>query len=346
MLYDTSPSYYYCLFVDLTQWLIFTGISSRGSLDHTPSVFALAVKAMEANVVGIELSGNCVAVSRKVIVTAFHNIYDEFARDIYQCKDSSDEFLFRNAYNHEEKKDVVIRIFRYAVISRFVVKQDANGQEEFKSSVLLSFVEGDYADDWAMFEIVSGRNSYCGVTVNPSPADFRFLAVCPEERLPVAGTDKLKGCHFDIAFYKSSKDPEETLNCQRVEYSLITMFKPRSRVYRLQGALSFGSCGSPTINENGELVTIHLASLDSTANRQPKTRFCIMQTSGTKRAKLTNTNLKLLAKETDQHLETMYQEQYRVFDELSSIAESYTVYKEGFVLCKSALFMKLLKEHT
>jgi chaperonin cofactor prefoldin len=71
-----------------------------------------------------------------------------------------------------------------------------------------------------------------------------------------------------------------------------------------------------------------------------------MQTSGTKRAKLTNTNLKLLAKETDQHLETMYQEQYRVFDELSSIAESYTVYKEGFVLCKSALFMKLLKEHT
>jgi hypothetical protein len=313
-------------------------------LESTPAIFALSVKNIDAKV-GIELSGNCVAVGKKIVVTTFHNIYDEIDSSSDQSIYSSQEFLFHKIrYNSEDKKNVVIRVFKFAVISQSVVKHGADGQEEYRSPILLKFVEGNYDDDWAILEVIFGQSSYCGVSVIANPSDFKFLAVCPERKLPVAGIDKLKGYHFDIALYKSSEDPEETLTCQRVEYSLVCMYKQISRVYRLQGALSLGSCGSPTINKEGEVVTIHLASLDSTAKRQVMTRFRAMKKDGDDKVKLNSTNLKALAKGTSEHFEIVYQEQGRILDEVTSIGDSYTFYKEGFVLCKSARFMELLLE--
>ena len=325
-------------------------IARRDSADYNMAVFALAVLNVETRV-GLELCGNAVAVKQKLIVTAFHNIYDEFPHDYDQSADSTDEFSFQEAYNMESKKPVVIRIFKNAIISRMVIKKGDEDQEEFKSPILLRFVEGDYSDDWAVLEVVSTVHSYCGILVNQIPSDFKFLHICPDDKLPVAGINKLKGYHFDIAGYKASEDEEETLNCQRVEYSLVTMYKPKSRVYRMQGSLNFGSCGSPSINNKGYLVAIHLASLDSTMTRQRKTRFRIMIDTGAKRRKLTSANLKLtsaslqkLVAESDEHFD-VYEEQSRILDEVSSRGEAFNSYKEAFVLRKSTTFMELLKTY-
>lgn len=293
--------------------------------------------------VGVELCGNAVAVNEKRIVTAFHNIYDELPDDCDQSADSTDHFSFQKACKTESKEPVVIRIFKNAIISQMVIKKGDKDQEEYKSPILLKFVEGDYSDDWAVLEVVSTVQSYCGIIVNQIPSDFKFLRICPDNSLPRPGIDTLKGYHFDIAGYKASEDEEETLNCQRVEYSLVTMFKPRSRVYRMQGALNSGSCGSPSINNDGYLVAIHLASLDSTMTRQRKSRFRIMVDPSTKRAKLSSKNLKVLASESDVHFEVIYEEQNRVYDEVSSRGEAFNSYKEAFVLSMSPAFMKLLK---
>jgi hypothetical protein len=333
-------------------------IARRASVDYNTAVFALAVLNVTTGV-GLELCGNAVAIKQKLIVTAFHNIYDEFRHDYDKSADSTDEFSFQEARNTESKEPIVIRIFKNAIISQTVIKKGDKDQEEFKSPILLRFVEGDYSDDWAVLEVMSTVHSYCGILVNQIPSDFKFLHICPDIRLPVAGIDKLKGYHFDIAGYKASEDEEETLNCQRVEYSLVTMYKPRSRVYRMQGSLNFGSCGSPSINNDGYLVAIHLASLDSTMTRQRKTRFRIMIDTGAKRRKLTSANLELtsaslkhtsaslqkLATESDEHFDVIYEEQSRVLDEVSSRGEAFNSYKEAFVLCKSTRFMELLKTY-
>ena len=310
-------------------------------MDSTPAVFALGVKNIDAGV-GVELSGNAIAVKENKILTTFHNIYDELPHNYDQSLDSPLEFLFQNAYNMESNKPVIHRIFKHAIISQCVVKRGLNDQEEYRAPILLRFVEGNYDEDWAVLETVSGVKSHCGIDVIDNPSDFRYLQICPESRLPRVGMEKLKGYHFDIALYKSSTDPEETLYCQRVEYSLVTMYKQFSRVFRMHGALGFGSCGSPSINESGEVVAIHLASLDSTASRQPKTRFRAMKISGVKRARLTHSNLKILASQAEQQLDVVHEEQGRVLEEFTSIAEAYTVYKEAFVLCKSPRLMQLL----
>ena len=63
----------------------------------------------------------------------------------------------------------------------------------------------------------------------------------------------------------------------------------------------------------------------------------------TKRAKLSSKNLKVLASESDVHFEAIYEEQNRVYDEVSSCGEAFNSYKEAFVLSKSPTFMMLLK---
>jgi len=313
----------------------------RKLMDSTPAVFALGVKNIDARV-GVELSGNAIAVKENKILTTFHNIYDELPHNYDRSFDSSLEFLFQDAHSIESNEPVILRIFKHAIISQCVTKRGLNNQEEYTAPILLSFVEGNYDEDWAVLETVSGVKTHCGIDVIDNPSDFRYLQICPESKLPCIGIEKLKGYHFDIALYKSSTDPEETLNCQRVEYSLVTMYKKISKVIRMQGALSFGSCGSPSINESGEVVAIHLASLDSTASRQPKTRFRAMKISGVKRARLSHSSLKMLASQAEQQLDVMYEEQDRVLEEITSIAESYTEYKEAFVLCKSPRLMQLL----
>ena len=47
--------------------------------------------------------------------------------------------------------------------------------------------------------------------------------------------------------------------------------------------------------------------------------------------------------ESDVHFEAIYEEQNRVYDEVSSCGEAFNSYKEAFVLSKPPTFMKLLK---
>ena len=292
---------------------------------------------------GVELSGNAVAVHGKLIATSFHNIFDEYSVDYDKSTDSKEDFLFREHLNTELNKSVISRIFKYAIITQRVVKVGSGGQEEYTLPILVKFVDGDYKDDWAVLEVVSGVSSHSGICVVHNPADFRFLSICLQENLPEAGVSLLKGYHYDIAVYKASSDEEETLTCQRIEYSQVTMYKDRSRVYRLQGGLSLGSCGSPYINQDGRLVAIHLASLDSSSVRQPKTRFRAVQSE--KKAKLTHSTLKKYADYTNGRIDAVLNEQDKFHDEISSMADSYTSYKEGFVLCQSSEFMRLLTNY-
>lgn len=194
--------------------------------------------------VGVELCGNAVAVNETRVVTAFHNIYDEFPDDYDQSADSADNFSFRKAFNMESKEPNVIRIFENAIISQMVVKNGGRDRdrEEFISPILLRFIEVYYIDDWAVLEVVSTDHSHCAIIVSKIPSDFKFLRICPDSSLPETGFDSLKGYDFNIAGYKASEDDEETLSCQVVDYSRV---KPISRVIRMQGALNSGSCGSP-----------------------------------------------------------------------------------------------------
>lgn len=302
------------------------------------SVFALAV-ATES---GFELSGNAVAVHGKLVVTAFHNIFDEVPVDYDKSTDSEKYILFREELNMDNKF-VISRIFKYAIITQSVIRVGSG--EEYKNPILVKFVDGDYKDDWVVLEVVSNVSSHNGMCVVHNPVDFRFPSICMGGNLPKAGLSTVKGYHFDIVSYRASSDEEETLSCQLVEYSQVIMYKDRSRVYRVKNGLGFGSCGSPYFDKDEQLVAIHLASLDSTAVRQPKIRFRTGQSNRGKRAKLTHNNLKCLTQYAGLPSDAVLDEQDEFNDEISSMADSYTTYKEGFVLCQSSKFMQLLKNH-
>lgn len=302
------------------------------------SVFALAV-ATES---GFELSGNAVAVHGKLVVTAFHNIFDEVPVDFDLSTDSEKNFLFREDLN-KDNKSVISRIFKYAIITQNV-RREGSG-EEYDDPFLVKFVDGDYKDDWAVLEVVSGISTHNGMCVVHTPVDLRFPSICMKENLPKAGLSTLKGYHFDIVFYRASNDEEEVLSCQRIEYSQVIMYKDGSRVFRVKGGLGFGSCGSPYFDKDEQLVAIHLASLDSSAVRQPKIRFRTVQSKGGKRAKLTHNNLTSLTQYAGLPSDAVLDEQDEFNDEISSMADDCTIYKEGFVLCQSSKFMQLLRNH-
>lgn len=310
------------------------------SQEYSPGVFPLAVKNIESST-GIELSGNCVAVGPRSVVTAFHNIYDKY--DVVDCCHQS---LYENDLTFQSVRDgetnCLICVFKFAVIAKSVIKHDdETGSEQFESAILLKFREGDFKDDWALLDIVSGVESFCGVSVAPAPEPLDFLTICPESALPKPGLDELKGYHFDLATYKESEELEEILLCQRIEYSRVTMFKRLSNLHRLQGGLNKGSCGSPTVNAAGQVVGIHLWSVDGTNQRTSKTRFRMIVKNEAKRPRLAARNLRALTSEIEGHLDLLYETQ--VSQEMLSVDGANCVYKESFILCKSARLMELVQ---
>jgi hypothetical protein len=270
----------------------------RGARNSIKCGLAVYVISVGNAVDGLELSGNAVAISTRCIVTAFHNVYDKV--------DATATNTFDNSY-YDGPDDKFIKVYNYAVITQKVLRQPDN-TESYENPIvvkLVKFLDGDYAEDWAIFEIQSDITSFLGLLINPAPSDFIYLEVCPESSLPQVGEENLRGYHFDIALFKRTSHYEEVLKCQRVPYSRVTMYKRISRMFRMQGALSSGSCGSPSVNGNGQLVGIHIASLDSCAVRGPLIRF-------------------------------------RGISDVSSIADTYyNAYKESSVLCKSKKFIRL-----
>lgn len=185
-----------------------------------------------------------------------------------------------------------------------------------------------------MEQVVVGTSSFEQINVNSNPPRLTYFRICPEERLPVEGKDLLHGYYYDIGFFNASKDREEILTCQRIESSLVTMYQKIRRIYRLQGALNLGSSGSPTINNYGEVVTLHLTSFHSAAKRKPQTRFR-MQNNRVQRFKRPN--------DVEDQFVVLFEEQENVRETLDSIVNSFNVcYKEGFTLCKSSRLKELL----
>eukprot|EP01031_Cornospumella_fuschlensis_P034306 gene34306-41521_t len=314
-------------------------LSSHVSVDYSPGVFPLAVKNMDSST-GIELSGNCVAVGPRSVVTAFHNIYDKYDFDC--CQD-----LYEKDLNFQSVRDgetnCLIGVFKFAVIAKSVVKHDdETGSELFESAILLRFREGVFKDDWALLDIVYGVDSFCGISVAPEPEPLAFLTICPESALPKPGLGELKGYHFDLATYKESEEVEEVLLCQRIEYSRVTLLKRSSHLHRLRGGLNKGSCGSPTVNAAGQVVGIHLWSIDGTHQKTSKTRFRMIVKSEAKRPRLVARNLKVLTSEMEGHRQVLYGEQAQVSQEMLTVDGANCVYKESFVLCKSARLMELV----
>lgn len=314
-------------------------------LEHEPidgrySTFALAVHNIDSGI-GVELTGNAVAVTTTRIVTAFHNIYDEIPSGSDMTESS--EFLIKTMFSEESQCDVDIRIFNHAIITKVVFKQNKDDIEEMVSPILMKFVDGNYNEDWAVLEVVNGVTTYSGLNICSDLAPFQFLHICPVEDLPKPGMDYLKGYYFDLGLYKTSPDPEEALYCQKINHSQVITYKPRSCMYRMTGGLSRESSGCPYINSNGYLVAIHSASLDSSYSREPKTRFRMFTRSEKKRARLTTSNLKKFSGHSENHVDNIREEQERVYDDISSLGDSFTAFKEGFCLGKSTQFMSLLQ---
>jgi hypothetical protein len=77
------------------------------------------------------------AANEKLIVTAFHNIYDEFPHDYDQSPDSTGDFSFLETCNTVSKESFVSPILKNAIILHIVIKKGDKAQEEFLPLVLL-----------------------------------------------------------------------------------------------------------------------------------------------------------------------------------------------------------------
>ena len=71
--------------------------------------------------------------------------------------------------------------------------------------------------------------------------------------------------------------------------------------------------------------------------------LCFYREDG-KKARFSYSNQKSLAQAVDDHLQAAHVEPDKFFDDICSIAVTFTTYKEGFVLCESTPFMQVLRD--
>ena len=179
--------------------------------------------------------------------------------------------------------------------------------------------------------------------------DLKYLEICPNDinYLPKEGFDDLKVHYYDISLFNSSNDREEKLICQRYDYRRVSLFKEISHMYRVQDGLSKGSSGCPYISKLNMVVAMHVASLDSSLQRESRTRF--HPTNNEELNQLTEQNIKgrksvriwksSLTKEVTTNCENIS----ILSEELSSVADNFSHYKEGFVLSTDEKFRLHLK---
>ena len=268
-----------------------------------------------------ELSGNAFAITPTKVVTAFHNIYDD----------------------HEPN----LTIYRDAIICQKVTKVLEN-QNFYHDPILVKLCDYSYDNDWAVLELVKGETSFFDQSVQEQPMDLKYLEICPSDidYLPKEGFDELKVHYYDISLFNSSNDSEEKLICQRYDYRRICLFKEISHIYRVQDGLSMGTCGCPYISKSNVVIAMHIASLDSSFQRESRSRF--HQTNYEKIKQLTERKNKIKSADlwkTVSKEVTASSENISILSEISSVANNFSHYKEGFALCKDEKFILHLKNH-
>lgn len=275
----------------------------------------------------------------------------------------------------EDDPTQCIRVYRYGLASRNVKKPIVEGKETlaYETPLLLKFVDGSLSADWGVYELVSGYKEWQGVTVVENPGPLLALLVCPEADLPqtVAGVDQLKAYHYNLHFFNESVDAEEELTCQKVAYGNVTLYKPKSNLIRVVGGLNRGSCGCPYVDIEGRVVALHLASLDSTADRQTKTRYRLAllgpdaREAYRKRKALTvkalvehneqidNPAKKANVKELTAQMKTvkqnqllLHEEQGVLYHETSDLADNFTHYREGLVIVRDPALIAAVNNFT
>ena len=186
---------------------------------------------------------------------------------------------------------------------------------------------------------------------------MKYLEICPNDidYLPKEGFDDLKVHYYDISLFNRSNDKEEKLICQRYDYRRVCLFKEVSHMYRVQDGLSKGSSGCPYINKSNMVVAMHVASLDSSLQRESRARF--HPTNNEELKQLNEENMKgrkrgpgsslsiwksSLTKEVTANCENISV----LSEEISSVADNFSHYKEGFALCKDEQFRLHLKKHS
>jgi hypothetical protein len=279
-----------------------------------------------------ELSGNAFAITPTKIVTAFHNIYD----------------VLDNTHDNESN----LKIYEYAIICQKVTKDSMN-QPYYHDPILVKLCDYNYNNDWAVLEIVKGKTSFSNQSVQEQPMDLEYLEICPNDvdYLPRESFGDLKVYYYDISLFNSSDDPEEKLLCQRYDYRRVCLLKEISHVYRVQDGLSKGSSGCPYVNKSNMAVAMHIASLDSSFQRETRTRFRLKNAKDLKQ--LTEQNIKgrkrgsycsisIWKSSVVEEVTTNSENISILSDEISSVADNFSHYKEGFALCKDDKFIRHL----
>jgi hypothetical protein len=275
-----------------------------------PSVFVFAVFVKGK----FELSGNAFAITPSKVVTSFHNLYDD---DLGQ-------------YHANESN---LNIYEDAIICQKVTK-NAEKQPFYHNPILVKLCDYNYKNDWAVLEVVKGSTTFCNHIVQENPADLEFLKICPYDvnYLPRDGKDELKVHYYDISLFNSSNIEGEKLTCQRYDYRRVCFFNESNNTFRVQDGLGKGSSGCPYINKLNMVVAMH-TSLDSSLQRESTVNELI-EKNARKRRRKGGANQQ----------EISNSENISVLSEISSIAGSFTSYKEGFALCTDEQFKRHLIE--
>jgi hypothetical protein len=271
------------------------------------------------------------------VVTSYHNLYDDFGST------NESDFI----------------IYGDAIICQKVTKDNEN-QPLYHNPILVKLCDRSYKNDWAVLEVVKGNTKFYNIFVQENPVDLDFLKICPNDvkHLPQEGLDELKVHYYDISLFNSSKIEGEKLICQRYDYRRVCSFNEKNHVCRVQDGLSRGSSGCPYINKLNMVVAIHIASLDSSLQRDLwKIEELVEQniSIGRKRAApsvLNDSQQQELTNSQQQELTNSQQQECTnsenisiLSEEISSIVGSFTNYKEGFVLSTDEQFNShLIKE--
>jgi hypothetical protein len=285
----------------------------RPSIDFNPSVFVIAVLIKGK----FQLSGNAFAITPNKVVTSFHNLYDD--------DDESD------LHNHTNESNLTI--YQDAIICQKVTK-NAEKQPVYYNPILVKLFDHNYRNDWAVLEVVKGNTIFSDQVIQDNPVDMEFLRIYPYDvnNFFRQKNNELKVHYYDIGLFNSSNIEGEELTCQRYDYRRVCFFNESNNTFRVQDGLGKGSSGCPYINKLNMVVAMH-TSLDSSLQRESTVNELIEKNARKRRRK-----------GSANQQEISNSENISVLSEISSIAGSFTSYKEGFALCTDEQFKRHLIE--
>lgn len=203
----------------------------REDKKETPTEdFAHLDSSREVFIIGIVLpdgrtaaSGTAFPITPRHIITAFHVVSDP------------------------DPQSGLLIPYERCLLSKSVTKHVR--QDIFEDPIFVRVVEGERENDWVILEM------------EKEGATFQsFFPLCPIQNLPKPRSEKdeVKTYFAATEFYRNNT---QSLEVWYGGFARVLQYDKEGQVLLMSSGISSASCGGPMVNHNGEVVSMHVATL-------------------------------------------------------------------------------------